>query len=126
MPEINGIQVPFLPAGGDQTRPVNKFPGVQPEKAFKDFLNEALEKVKFSGHALSRIESRNIVLDSDAINRLESAYELAKDKGAVESLIIMDDNAFIVNIPNKTVVTLFNKGSLQSNVISNIDSAVFA
>ena len=36
------------------------------------------------------------------------------------------DKAFIVNVPNKTVITAMDKAQLMSNVITNIDSAVIA
>lgn len=58
--------------------------------------------------------------------RLESAFDQAKNKGAKESLIMIDEKAFIVNIANKTVITAMDKGQLLSNVITNIDSAVIA
>jgi flagellar operon protein len=48
----------------------------------------------------------------------------AEAKGARESLMVMGDTAFIVNIPNRTVITAVNSGQLKDNVFTNIDSAV--
>jgi len=38
----------------------------------------------------------------------------------------MDKTAFIVNIPNRTVVTALPVGEDNENVFTNIDSVVFA
>jgi flagellar operon protein len=65
-------------------------------------------------------------LSDGELNRLESAVNKADGKGAADALIMLDEKAFIVNVPNKTVVTVVDKSQMQSNVITNIDSAVFA
>ena len=39
---------------------------------------------------------------------------------------MMDKTAFIVNIPNKTVVTAIDVAGSDENVFTNIDSVVFA
>ncbi|MCX6146896.1 MAG: flagellar protein [Candidatus Kapabacteria bacterium] len=128
MPEINGLSVPFLPAGGAS--------GLQHRSAFinqnrqstkfGDLFNQELNKLKFSGHAQSRIDSRDVSISPQDMVRLESAVLRAKEKGSNESLVLMDEKAFIVNIPNKTVVTVFNRQNMESNVVTKIDSAVFA
>jgi hypothetical protein len=41
-------------------------------------------------------------------------------------LIMLDEKAFIVNVANKTVITVVSKDNMDSNVITDIDSAVFA
>jgi len=128
MPEINGINVPFIPVRGVEE--INSIP--QKSKAggnaidFRDIFSEELNKLKFSGHAQTRMISRDISLDNEQLQRLEQTIDKLADKQGNNSLIIMDDTAFIVNIPNRTVITLFDKSQIQENVITNIDSAGFA
>lgn len=128
MPEVNGVSLPFLPAGGIselQRKPAPS--GTDKQGAsFEKLFREELDKLKFSGHAQKRMISREISLTENEMQKLDTAIEKARDKGAVESLIAFDDKAFIVNIPNKTVITAVTKEQMSSNVITKIDSAIFA
>ena len=89
-------------------------------------FKEELEKVKFSNHALKRLEARNIQLSDNDLSRIQNAVDKAEAKGAKDSLVMMDKTAFIVNIPNKTVVTAIEVAESNENVFTNIDSVVFA
>lgn len=126
MPEIQGIQVPFIPAGGISELRRKNILEIAPQKDgnFNKLLTEELTKIKFSAHAQSRLTSRELVLTAEDIIKLESSIEKARQKGANESLILINDNAFIVSVKNQTVVTVFNKQQMENNVITNIDSAV--
>ncbi len=79
------------------------------------------EGLRFSAHALKRLNHRGIELDGLALNRLEEGVKKMELKGAKNSLILMDDNAFIVNVKNRVVVTALEKNSTQGNVFTNID-----
>ena len=50
----------------------------------------------------------------------------AAQKGARESLVLLDDVALVVSIKNRTVITAVDAANLKENVFTNIDSAVFA
>jgi len=50
----------------------------------------------------------------------------ADEKGAKDSLVLLRDLAFIVNVKNRTVVTAVDGEHLKDNVFTNIDSAVIA
>lgn len=80
--------------------------------------------IKFSKHAKERLDSRNINLENEDMDRLNEAFDKAKDKGVKEALILMDNQAFIANVSNKTVITAMGKESLKENVFTNIDGAV--
>lgn len=80
--------------------------------------------LKFSKHAINRLSDRNIELTNGQIERLNSGAKKAGEKGIQESLVIVDKLAFIVNIPNKTVVTAMDQTETQDNVFTNIDGAV--
>ena len=46
-------------------------------------------------------------------------------KGSRDSLVMMNDTAFVVNVPNKTVVTTMQVNNENENIFTNIDSVVF-
>ncbi|OCL27090.1 flagellar protein [Orenia metallireducens] len=94
---------------------------------FKELLKKELAdggSLKLSKHAAKRLQSRNIGFTNQDINKLETAIDKAKSKGAKESLILIDDNAFIVSIKNNTVITAMDKDSMEDNLFTNIDSAI--
>ena len=97
--------------------------------SFSDVLKTQMEQaagVKFSAHALDRLNERGISLENDELNRLSAAVSKAEEKGAIDSLILIDDKAFIVSIKNQTVITAMTGDSIRNNVFTNIDSTVLA
>ncbi len=91
-------------------------------KAFESI--DKTTELKFSKHASERLMDRNITLTPEQFERLETGTKKAEEKGIKESLVIMDDMAFIVNIKNNTVVTAMDQKSNNENVFTNIDGAV--
>lgn len=92
---------------------------------FSRILEQELSGVKFSQHALQRLESRNIKLNTNDMAKLNSAVDKAAQKGSKESLVLMNnDLALIVSVKNKTVITAMDGASIKDNVFTNIDSAV--
>lgn len=94
--------------------------------SFQEIFNQKVnsnEDVKFSKHANQRLESRNINLSQEQMSRLNQGVSKARDKSINESLVMMDNLAFIVNIKNNTVVTALESNE-ESNVFTNIDGAV--
>ena len=87
----------------------------------KQDVSESLE-LKFSKHANERLAVRNINLSAEQIERLESGTTRARAKGIQESLVMVDDLAFIVNVKNNTVITAV--GDTADFVFTNIDGAV--
>lgn len=81
-------------------------------------------ELKFSKHASMRLENRNIRLTNEQSERLENGVKKASEKGISESLVIVDSLAFIVNVPNRTVVTAMEQAETQDNIFTNIDGAV--
>ena len=93
---------------------------------FSEVFRSSMEGVRFSAHAATRIKSRNIEMTPEIMGKLEKAVSGAAGKGARDSLIIMKNLAFIVNIPNRTVITAMDGESIKENIFTNIDSAVIA
>jgi flagellar operon protein len=56
--------------------------------------------------------------------RLSDAVKRAEEKGVRNTLVLMDRNAFIVNVPTGTVITAMSGGT--ENVFTQIDGAVIA
>ncbi|KAF0142403.1 MAG: flagellar protein [Ignavibacteriales bacterium] len=125
MAEINGISVPFIPIVGNEEI-VTRRTGRETANQFDAIFKEELEKIKFSNHAMKRLESRNIQLSETELGKIQDAVSKAESKGSKDSLIMMDKTAFIVNIPNKTVVTAIEVANSNESVFTNIDSVVFA
>ncbi|HRP02590.1 MAG TPA: TIGR02530 family flagellar biosynthesis protein [Candidatus Kapabacteria bacterium] len=128
MLEINGVSVPFMPVTGVDKSPKHSTIQSNPKVTapFSEIFKEELGKVKFSGHALDRMNSREINLNEHDLQRLENAVNKAEEKNARDSLVMMDNKAFIVNIPNRTVVTMLTNDKMNEHIITQIDSAVFA
>lgn len=104
---------------------------VSPENGFS--FREVLEQtrtadesqgLRFSKHANQRLQSRNIDLSRAQLERLEQGTSKARAKGITESLVMVDDLAFIVNVKNNTVVTAVNDSD--DGVFTNIDGAVIS
>lgn len=95
---------------------------------FDNFLQQAIDKtsgIKFSKHAEMRMQSRNIDLTQVQKDKIGEAVSKAQQKGVKDSLVILDNVAFVVNVPSKTVITAVNNSELKENVFTNIDGAIF-
>ena len=140
MSPIKPVSQPTAPAAvGSTSGPSNKTTsGVGPafdqvldkkinntEKTVKGAdLKKAETALKFSNHAIERMNSRGIGMEGDLMTRLNKAVEKADAKGSKEALILSQDAAFIVNIKNKTVVTALDRDMMKENVFTNIDSTI--
>lgn len=96
--------------------------------SFKDILGDKMNgknQLSFSKHAQKRINSRSIPLSKLELNKLNTGVEKARNKGARDSLVMVNNVAYIVSVENNTVVTAVDEDSMDDNVFTNIDSAVF-
>jgi flagellar operon protein len=58
--------------------------------------------------------------------RLDDGLQRAAGKGSRESVIFVDGTAFVVSVPNRTVITAVSPEHMRQHVFTNIDSAVIA
>lgn len=119
---IEQLQEQYLNKNTEST-PVKTTEG----KTFQEILESsqtAGREVRFSKHAAGRLAERNIELTRSQMDRLTQGARQAQQKGIRESLVLMDQMAFIVNIPSNTVVTAMNQADTQQNIFTNIDGAV--
>ena len=111
-------------------RPVGTPVQIPPSQSFRSVLEGAqqapsstVEPLKFSAHAMQRLQSRNISLTTDDVAKMNVMADKAAAKGAKNSLFIMRDVAMVVSIKNRTVITAVDSDSMKENVFTNIDSA---
>ena len=111
--------------GVGKIKPQVSAKGTAKGASFKEILESKLDhEIKFSGHALERIQRREIKFDQARLQKLKTAVEMADKKGARSSLVLMEDLALIVSIKNRTVITAIDGRNVKENVFTNIDSAI--
>ncbi len=122
---IEQVQSQFL--NGQSVKPKTSSTDISFEDVLKAKQSEQVmqaSELKFSKHATMRLASRGINMTESLSARLENGVEQASAKGIKESLVLVDQLAFIVNVPNRTVVTAMDQTETNSNVFTNIDGAV--
>ncbi len=110
------------------TKPAVKEPVLNKGEDFSSILSQKLNEnrdVKISKHAAMRLEDRNINLNANQVERLKNAVDKASSKGVRDTLVVMDDVAFVVNVNARTVITAVNQSELKDNIFTHIDGAVF-
>jgi flagellar operon protein len=119
---------PAPPAGKPTDGARGAQPAAAPGRSFADALTQAgaAEQLKFSRHALERVQRRGIELNSDMLGRLAEGVGRAAGKGSRDSLVLVDGTAFVVSVSNRTVITAVGSEHMKDNVFTNIDSAVIA
>ena len=100
------------------------------QKSIDELIEDRTEEtvvsggIRFTKHADARLMQRNIRLTDEQMTRLEEGTRKASDKGIKESLVLVDDLAFIVNTDKKMVITAIDQNSSEDNIYTNIDGAV--
>ncbi len=133
MAKINNFLVPNinqLPSQNEKVDSSNKLkPGSQSE--FKDLINNISKPepksadFNLSGHAVKRLQERNIEMDSQEYLKLKEAFGKLRNKGGHDSLIITNKAAYIVDVDKNMVVTAVDKNQMSENVFTKIDSTIF-
>ena len=80
--------------------------------------------LRFSRHAQARLRSRDMDLTERDVADLEGAVDRLADKGARESLVLSGENAFIVGVPRRTVITAMPRTEAVGSIFTNIDSTL--
>ena len=126
--DVNAIGSPGI-IPGPAPRPVGRPVQIPPasSQSFRSVLEAqrtaTAQPLKFSAHAMQRLQSRNIHLSNDDIARMNVMADKAAEKGAKQSLFMLRDVAMVVSIKNRTVITAVDGDSMRENVFTNIDSA---
>ena len=80
--------------------------------------------ITFSAHALSRLEQRKIKLDREDLHKITEAIDKIAAKGARAPLLLYNDIALLVSVPNRTVITAVDGTVENEQIYTHIDSAV--
>lgn len=130
--KVGGLQPPATPSadhsglgvGGPSFEETLKGLTTSPAGAVGNAPGVSPGELVFSKHAVERMRSRGINMGPTQMQRLETAFDKATGKGSKSTLVLMDDNAFIMSVKNKTIVTAMDQSALKENLFTNIDSTI--
>lgn len=108
---IEQIQSQMIARDGNKAKTIERNDGIQ-----------SFDEILFSKHASRRLETRQIDITEEQRARLRDATTQAREKGMRESLVMVDNLAFIVNVRNNTVITAVH--NTKNAVFTNIDGAI--
>jgi flagellar operon protein len=96
--------------------------------SFRDALSAAADEhsLSFSEHAMKRVEQRQIPMQGDQMDRLSKAMDTLSQRGSKQSLVMLDQYAYVVHVPSHTVVTAVEPDQSKERVFTQIDSVVIA
>ena len=124
------LSMPVATGSAGVLQPAAQGGAAQPEQAagtlsfqqvFEQLQSEQ-SPLTFSKHAAQRVEQREIELSAERLERLNEGVRIAREKGLNDTLIIVDDSAFVVNTGASKVITGLQ--GLNGRVITNIDGTV--
>ncbi len=94
--------------------------------SFAQVLRNQLDSsgIEFSKHAVNRVIERNIDVSDVTLERLNQGVKIAEEKGLDDTLILIDQSAYIVSVSNNKVITTVSSDELLGNCFTNIDGTV--
>jgi flagellar operon protein len=113
IPKINGVKAT------QSTLPIG---GVTPQTQASQV--RSADALTFSKHLSERMNRRKIDMSPEKIDRLNQAVDRAAEKGARESVVLLDNLALLVSVSNRTVLTAIKTENMKDGVFTNIDSMV--
>ncbi len=120
---MNELQEQYLKKPSKAVNTLNS-QGLSFQDIWKQKTGEVNGELRFSKHAANRLADRNLTLSEEQLSRLTEGAKKAGEKGIRESLVMVDQMAFIVNVPNNTVITAMDNTRADENIFTNIDGAV--
>lgn len=82
--------------------------------------------VTLSNHAQRRVDQREIDLGDGQLERLGRAIDSLAARGGRQSLVMLDQVAYVVHVASHTVVTAIAPGERKEAVFTQIDSVAIA
>ncbi len=120
---LGGPHAPQQAAGSQARTPATNAAG----QTFADVMASTQTAAPhFSKHAVDRLNRRGIDVNQATLQRLTDGINKAAAKGSRDSVVFVDNTAFVVSVANNTVVTAVGAQNMREHVFTNIDSAVIA
>lgn len=91
--------------------------------SFKDVFQDVVG-LKISKHAQKRLSERKIEIAEEKWVELQEKMIEAKNKGIIDSLVVMEQATLIVNTKNNTVVTAMGREEASSQIFTNINGTI--
>lgn len=82
--------------------------------------------IQLSRQAADRLQESGHLLDPDDLADLGAAVGDLARRGATNSLVLLDDHAFLVRVPDRTITTVMTRRDAAQNVFPHIDSTAVA
>lgn len=123
----HNVRWPSQPVGPSSPVRIPAKPAPKADEGFARVWQETLQKqseIKFSAHALQRLQTRRIELGEQDLSKISDAVSAAGSKGARSSLLLYKDLAMVASVNNRTIITAMSGEDLKEHIFTNIDSAV--
>ncbi len=134
-PYVGGVDRPAAgkPVGQPVGKPVGQSAGqaavASSEGDFARQLQQVMRTqsrgVAISAHAGARLHARGITVTPHMMEQLAHGADRLAQKNARESLVVVGNVGFVMNVPNRTVVTALPLAGADGHVFTNIDSALW-
>lgn len=117
-PQLGGVQGNLLNSLKKAEKSGQSFAGMLQNS----LARPSTQEIRISAHAQRRMNERNIEMSSELKSALNDAIDSLNKKGARDSLVVTDKGAFLVNVPNRTLVTAMGKDEMRDGIVTQIDS----
>ena len=81
-------------------------------------------RLRFSRHAAGRIRSRGIEVSPEDLEVMSEALDRLEAHKSRESLLLVGDNAFVVGVARRTVITAMTRKEAVGSIFTHIDSTM--
>lgn len=108
--------------GADKKQPNRQTVGAH--KSFGEVLQGIKGEVKFSKHAMERLNQRDLKLSEADLNTISKAFDEAETKGIRDAVVLIGGNLMVASVRNRTIVTALQSQQEQAKIITNIDGAI--
>jgi flagellar operon protein len=78
--------------------------------------------LRVTAHAATRLDERGLTLTDSVRDRLQNAMNELAAKGAKDSLVVLKEGAFVVNVPSRTLITALAPQDMRDRIVTKIDS----
>ncbi|MGZ9584633.1 TIGR02530 family flagellar biosynthesis protein [Paenibacillus marinisediminis] len=122
-----GPTAPIQPSGRTHGAEAASRSNTSQQASFKRMFEQELkrsEDLQFSHHATQRMMERGMNMTPELMSKMNDAISQAASKGSKQSLLLVQDAAYIVNVPSRTVITALDDPFKQGHVFTAIDSAI--